>query len=53
MGTIVGGIASCGKGNEDEGRGIRDRVKVVLRRTRSVGGGGLFEHLGMMEDGKK
>jgi hypothetical protein len=52
MGTIVGGIERCEMGNEDEGRGIRDGVKVVLRRTRSVGGGGIFERLGMMDDEK-
>ena len=33
-----------------DGLGIREGVKAVLRRTRSVGTGGLFERLGMMGD---
>lgn len=32
---------------------MRDGDKVALRRTRSVGGGGLAESLGMVEDGDK
>ena len=35
------------------GRGMRDGDKVALWRTRSVGGGGLDENLGMVEDNGK